>query len=75
MLNLLGFTPVSNHFANAGRTVTETKRLIVTATEIATAISRNNCPASNFIIKIGTKTNTVVKADTITAGQTCFAPE
>ena len=46
----------------------------VTDTEIATAISLNNCPASNSIINIGIKTITVVKEDTKIAGQTCEAP-
>ena len=74
MLNFLFFTSVNNHFAKAGNTVIETNRLIVTATEIATAISLNNCPASKCIIKIGTNTSTVVKAETITAVHTCCAP-
>ena len=38
-------------------------------------MSLNNCPASKFIIKIGTNTKTVVNADTITADQTCLAPK
>ena len=45
-----------------------------TATEIATAISRNSCPTSSCEIKIGINTITVVNADTSTAPQTCCAP-
>ena len=52
----------------------ETIKESKTDTEIATAISLNNWPASNSIINIGIKTITVVKEDTKIAGQTCEAP-
>ena len=58
----------------AGMTVTDTNNERSTATDMATAISRNNCPTSSFDINTGTKTRTVVKADTRTAPQTCCAP-
>ena len=59
---------------SAGMTVMETSSDSVTATEIATAISRNNWPASSCMVRIGTNTKTVVNTDTSTAPQTCCAP-
>ena len=54
--------------------MTDTKSDRITATEIATAISRNNCPTSSSMTRIGMKTMTVVSADTRTAPQTWLAP-
>ncbi len=42
--------------------------------EIATAMSRNNCPASSSITRIGMNTITVVSAETSIAPQTWAAP-
>ena len=61
-------------FDKAGITVTETSSEASTATEIATAMSRNNCPASSSMIRIGTNTSTVVRAETITADHTWRVP-
>ena len=52
----------------------ETMRESRTETEIATAMSRNNCPISSFMTRIGMKTITVVSAETSTAPQTCLVP-
>ncbi len=46
-----------------------------TETEMATAMSRNSCPTSSSITRIGMNTMTVVSAETTrTAPQTCRAP-
>ena len=45
-----------------------------TETEIATAMSRKSWPASSSITRIGTKTSTVVAAETNTAPHTWRAP-
>ena len=55
-------------------TVLATMSERTTETEIATAMSRNSWPASSSITRIGTKTSTVVAAETNTAPQTCRAP-
>ena len=59
---------------SAGITVTATTSESSTETEMATAMSRNSCPTSSFITRIGMNTMTVVNADTSTAGQTWAAP-
>ncbi len=45
-----------------------------TETEMATAMSRNNCPTSSFMTRMGMNTMMVVSAETSTAPQTCLAP-
>ena len=60
--------------ARTGITVTETMSDNNTDTEMATAISRNNCPACSCKINRGANTATVVKADAKMAPQTCDAP-
>ena len=55
-------------------TVIETTSDSMTATEMATAISRNSWPISSCMIRIGMNTITVVSAETRTAPQTCLAP-
>ena len=66
--------PERSRLDSAGMTVTATTSDSRTDTEIATAISRNNCPASSCITRIGMNTITVVRADTRIAPQTCRAP-
>ena len=68
-----GFLP-SSRPASAGITVTDTTSDSRTATEIATAMSRNSWPTSNSMIRIGRNTMTVVRAETSTAPQTWLAP-
>ena len=65
-----GLVSFSKRFDRAGIMVMETSNDISTATDMATAISLNNWPASSCMISIGTKTRTVVNADTRTAGHT-----
>ena len=55
-------------------TVMETTSDSMTAVEMATAISRNSCPTSSSMIRMGMKTMTVVRAETKTAPQTSAAP-
>ncbi len=64
----------SRRLASAGSTVTETTRESSTETEMATAMSRNSCPTSSSMTRIGMKTITVVRAETKTAPQTWRAP-
>ena len=66
--------PPSTRLESAGITVIETTSDSSTETEIATAMSRNNCPTSSFMTRIGMNTMTVVSAETSTAPQTCLAP-
>ena len=66
--------PPNNRFDSAGITVIDTTSDNSTDTEIATAMSRNNCPASSSMMSIGMNTMTVVNAETSTAPHTCFAP-
>ena len=65
---------LSRDFDSAGIIVTETASEASTATEMATAMSRKSWPASSSMIRIGTNTNTVVSAETMTALQTWVAP-
>ena len=60
--------------ASDGITVTATTSDKSTATEIATAMSRNSCPTSRFKTRMGMNTVTVVSAETSTAPNTCRAP-
>ena len=55
-------------------TVIETTSDSSTETEMATAISRNSCPTSSCITRIGMNTITVVIAETSTAPHTWRAP-
>ena len=55
-------------------TVIDTISDKITATESATAMSRNSCPTCSFMTRIGAKTTTVVAAETMTAPHTCDAP-
>lgn len=55
-------------------TVTATSSDSITATEIATAMSRKSCATSSLRIKMGMNTITVVRAETSTAPQTSEAP-
>ena len=52
----------------------ETKTEITTETDMATAISRNNCPTGRSTIKTGIKTTTVVNAEPKIGFHTCNAP-
>ena len=60
----------SSLLERAGITVIDTTSESTTATEMATAISRNSWPASSSMTRIGMKTITVVRAETSTAPQT-----
>ena len=64
----------NNRALRAGIKVIDTNNDRMTAIEIATAISRNSCPASSSIVRIGINTITVVNAETNTAPQTCLVP-
>ena len=55
-------------------TVIATTSESITATEIATAISRKSWPTSSCMVRIGMNTMTVVSAETKMAPQTCLAP-
>ena len=52
----------------------DTKTEIITETDIATAISLNNCPIGRSTIKTGIKTTTVVRAEPKIGFHTCNAP-
>ena len=60
--------------AIVGINVKDTKTEMITETDIATAISLNNCPIGRSIIRIGIKTTTVVRAEPKIGFQTCNAP-
>ena len=68
------FSPPNSLLASAGTTVIATSRESSTATAMATAISRNSWPTSSFMMRMGTNTRTVVKAETRIAPHTCFVP-
>ena len=55
-------------------TVIDTTSESITETDMATAMSRNSCPTSSSMTRMGMNTMTVVKAETSTAPQTCLAP-
>ncbi len=59
---------------SAGITVIATTSDSVTATEMATAMSRKSWPTSSFMIRTGMNTMTVVSADTSTALHTWRVP-
>ena len=62
--------PASTRRARAGIRVTATSSESMTATEIATAMSRNSWPTSRSMTRIGMNTITVVSAETRMAPQT-----
>ena len=66
--------PPSRERDNAGITVIATTNESRTATEMATAMSRNSWPTSSCMTRTGMKTMTVVSAETRTAPQTWLAP-
>ena len=65
---------LSSLAARVGITVMETNRESSTEIEMATAMSRNNCPISSSSTRMGMNTTTVVRADTSTAVHTWLAP-
>ena len=73
-LAALRTSPLSSCMDRAGITVIATISDRITATEIATAMSRNSCPTSSCMTRIGMNTITVVRADTRMAPQTSEAP-
>ena len=74
ILSWLSLFLLNEILAIVGISVNDTKTEIITETDMATAISRNNCPTGRSTIKTGIKTTTVVNAEPKIGFHTCKAP-